>query len=71
MLNAGDQRILYVKTPNDPTDAANKAYVDATHVVPSAMANAFSYLMEDTDESTSETENITIADFAASSHQIN
>ena len=68
-----NHKIINVEKPSGDSDVANKKYVDESHVTPSGHLgeNAFRYLMEDVDESSSEN-NISvsgIARFDASIHQ--
>ena len=63
-----------LNTSNANLTNAYKQYVDHSHVSPSGLQrDAFRYLMEDTDDSSSENNiRVTgIVDFAASPHQIN
>ena len=72
-LNIGNHKITNTVAPTADGDIATKQYVDESHITPSEhfRENAFRYLMEDADESSSEN-NISvtgIAPFDASIHQ--
>ena len=72
-LNMSNHKIKNTAAPTADGDVATKKYVDESHVTPSEHfgENAFRYLMEDVDESSSEN-NISvsgIARFDASIHQ--
>ena len=72
-LDMKNHKIINVETPSGDSDVANKKYVDESHITPSEhfRENAFRYLMEDADESSSEN-NISVSGigfFDASIHQ--